>query len=109
MATKDELEAQAAALREKAKQKRKYLEAEPRSVQMTNQGWSNWRRVAKKRRIPVSAILELEGERLAQKELNEAERKEAAEWADELRERRQSELDQIESQLAELEKQLQAL
>jgi hypothetical protein len=100
------IEEQMAALREKIKQKRKYLEDEPRTIQMSHIGWFKLRKVAKKRRIPISALLEMVADAEAKQYLDEEDVGAAEAEARDLLERRKAPLKELEQQLAALEQQM---
>ncbi|MBA2397006.1 MAG: hypothetical protein H0V70_30155 [Ktedonobacteraceae bacterium] len=100
------LEEQIATLREKIKQKKKYLEDEPRTIQMSHIGWFKLRRVAKKRRIPISALLEMISDEQGKVYLDADDLQSVETEAQEILERRKVPLQDLEEQLAALEQQL---
>jgi|GEM_PF-2687041 len=99
-------EEQITTLRDKIKQKRKYLEDEPRTIQMSHIGWFKLRKVAKKRRIPISALLEMISDDQGNTYLDEDELREVEAEAQEILERRKTPLKELEQQLAALEQQV---
>lgn len=99
-------EQQIATLRDKIKQKKKYLEDEPRTIQMSHIGWFKLRRVAKKRRIPISALLEMIADDQGKEYLDAEDLQGVETEAQEILERRKVPLQELEEELAALEQQI---